>query len=278
MNRKKIAILITGEIRTNSLGKGTNTSFVDTFKKNILNEDILNNYDVNIYFVSDKTDVKKTYEYFGEYLKDLLELSFQDIDEPLNLNLLIDNYLDYYNYRKNSPEKFPIVAHSRESQVYTFYKLYAAYTLMKKYESKNLFKHDYILRLRPDSIINSNLYNDLILIENNDYEILFAWDVAYLGKYDIISHICNLIFIYGKYNYGETIHDVNYTKNILMTTDINYLDLAEKKWSCWSESPEVQLLEHVIDYCYKNNINYNKLYPYFNNIGLFNDRHNNISL
>ena len=269
--KKKIAILITGEIRSNSLGTGSNTTFVDTFKKNVLNNDVLNNYDINIFFVTDKIDKNKAHEYFGEYLKDLLQVSFQDIDEPLNLDILISNYLNYYNYRKNNPELFPIVIASRQTYVYTFYKLYVAYKLMKDYETKNLFKHDYILRMRPDSSLETNFYHDIVSLEKNNYEIMFSWDLAYFGKYDIITHICNLIHIYGKYNYGEINHDVNYTRNILNGHNLDYLNLSTL-WNCWSESPEVQLVEHILSYCYKNNIDCKQLNPFFNSINLFNDR------
>jgi hypothetical protein len=86
-----------------------------------------------------------------------------------------------------------------------------------------------------------------------------------------MSHICNLIFIYGKYNYGEIKHDTKYTRNII-STDVDYLELSSKVWGCWSESPEVQLFEHVLEYCYKNNINYDKINSKFNSINLFNDR------
>ena len=154
--KKKIAILISGEIRSNSLGGGKNHSFVETFNKNVLNKDVLNHYDVNIFFVTDKINEKLAYDYFGENLKGLLQLSFQDIDNPLPLDIYIHNYLQYHNYRKMYPQVFPIVTHSREQQVYKFYKLYAAYTLMKKYEQIQ-FIHDYILCIRPDTSINDSL-------------------------------------------------------------------------------------------------------------------------
>ena len=260
--KKNIAILICGEIRNNWLGDGTDTVFINNFKKNVLNEDVLNNYNVNIFFVTDRINEKKAYNYFGEKLKGLLQLSFQDIDEPLNLDTLIKNYLNYYNYRKSNDAKFKSTF-SREKYVYKYYKVYSAYKLMKKYETNNSIIHDYIFNIRPDISINSNLYNDLILLETKNFEMMFYSEAAEIGKYEIMSHICNLIFVYGKYNYGEIKHEINYTRSILHS-DIDYLELRDKIFSCWTESPEVQLFEHVLEYVYRNNINYDKLYPHLN--------------
>ena len=48
---KKIAILINGQMRTNSLANGPNTSFETTFKEYILSKEMRDNYEVNIFLV-----------------------------------------------------------------------------------------------------------------------------------------------------------------------------------------------------------------------------------
>lgn len=272
--KKKIAILIVGEIRTNSLGKGMNNSFINEFKQYVLNEEILNKYEINIFFVTDNIVKEKVYKYFGEHLKGLLETDYEDIDEPLNLTDLINKYLEYYIYRKSNPNKFPIVTHPRQSQIYKFYKLYIAYKLMINYEVKNNIQHDYILKMRPDANIFSNLYNHINFLEDNNLEIMFNYDSAYLGRYNIMSYICKLILCYGKYNFGEINHDIEYTKQITnsYSNEIEYLNLSNI-WSCWCESPEVQLFEHTLNYCYNNNISYEKLSSNFYFSGVYSDRH-----
>ena len=62
---KKIAILITGLMRTNSLADGPNTSFETTFKQYFLNNEITDNYEVNIFLVTDKANDVKVYNYFA---------------------------------------------------------------------------------------------------------------------------------------------------------------------------------------------------------------------
>ena len=100
--KKKIAILICGEIRNNILGdNGDNCQFGDSFKTHLLNEDILLEYDINIFFVTDKINREKTIEYFGESIKGLLQLSRETIDEELDLGELTKNYLNYYKIKNN---------------------------------------------------------------------------------------------------------------------------------------------------------------------------------
>jgi len=137
-------------------------------------------------------------------------------------------------------------------------------------KNKIFFQHDYTLKFRPDIYIPNNFYNSIKLLENNNLEMLFNSEFCYFGRYKIMSHICNLIFCYGKYNYGEIKHHSKYTRQIF-SHEVDYLELA-KMWNCWYESPEVQLFEHVLEYCYLNNINYDKLSPNFGEVCIFEDR------
>ena len=277
MDKKNIAVLLVGEIRSNSLGTGNNNEFIETFNRNILNDAVLNEYNVNIFFVTDKLCKERTIEYFKSNLKGLLQVSCETIEEETEVNLqeIFDNYLTYYECRKNNSDKYPIKTAPRESQIHKFYKLFLAYKLMKKYEDLNGFQHDYIVKIRPDSSTSFNFYNDIKTLEHNNLHMLFSWDYAYFGTYDIMSHVCKLIFVYGKYNYGEMIHDINYTRRIYANTPgVDYADIYYKcpDWASWLESPEVQLAEHILEYCYKKNISFYKLFPYFNNFHLFEDR------
>lgn len=210
-----------------------------------------------------------------------MELKYEDIEDPLNLNELINKYNEYFNYRNNNPNKYSMITIPRPSHIYKFYKLYVAYKLMIEYEKKNSFQHDYILKIRPDTFTRNNLYDCIKLLEYNNLEILFEHDFAYFGRYNIMCHICNLVLCYGKYNYGEIIHDTQYTQQIIKRSSsftYDYLELAKNVWGDWSESPEVQLFEHVLNYCYINNISYDKLSPDLNLIGICEDRVENINL
>jgi len=114
--------------------------------------------------------------------------------------------------------------------------------------------------------------------ENNNLEILFNYDSAYLGKYNIMCYICKLVLCYGKYNYGEIMHDSKYTQKMTHSynSGTDYLNLS-KIWSCWSESPEVQLFEHVLNYVYLNNISYEKISCNFPFTGAYLDRYSKVN-
>lgn len=90
-------------------------------------------------------------------------------------------------------------------------------------------------------------------------------------KWSVTYSIIYVIFCYGKYNFGEIKHESKFTRQIINFLNVDYLELTNV-WKCWYESPEVQLFEHVLEYCYLNNINYDKLSPNFKGIGIFEDR------
>ena len=269
---KKIAILISGEIRTNSLGYGKNKSFCDSFKKYIMNDKILNEYEISIFFVTDKICLFKAKKFFGNYLKKILTLDTDNIKEPLNLEELIDKYNNYYNFRKNNNNLYPIVSHPRPSYVYMFYKLYCAYILMTEYEKENNFKFDIIIKIRPDFYISNDICEQIKNIENKNKYLIMCWDWGYIANNEFNEYICKLIFNYGKYNYGDIIHD----KKILNSLGFNNYNEASKIWSCWSESPEVQLIEYIIEYINANNI---KLifFDTYNFCGVNDDRKNYVN-
>ena len=58
--------------------------------------------------------------------------------------------------------------------------------------------------------------------------------------------------------YNEKIHSDDYIDN-LSKSPYKYRFLGEKLWPCWVESPEVQCFEHILEYCYNNNITPDKL-------------------
>ena len=268
---KKIAILINGQMRTNSLANGPNTSFETTFKEYILSKEMRDNYEVNIFLVTDKANDEKVYNYFGNYLKGFVMQNYDNHDDILDSSNCVKKYLECYNYRKNNPDKFPIVTNPRSEVMYIFYRLYFAYLLMNNYENKHNIKYDYIIRLRTDSFFKQNIYNSIkILDDDNNKHILLSWDWGFLGRYDIMVHICKLIFKYGEYNYGEIKHDNLFTSKIGCD---NYLNLSKTTWPCWSESPEVQLFEHILTYVYEKNLNSNAIEKYVF-VDLFHDGHN----
>jgi hypothetical protein len=79
-----------------------------------------------------------------------------------------------------------------------------------------------------------------------------------------MSHICNIFFVYGKYNIGEYKYDANIINKICNTLKINYKEnyytFGFNIWHCWTESPEVQLWEHILKYFFDNHLNEEHIY------------------
>ena len=240
-------------MRTSSLNDKSNNEFENTFKKYILNKEITDNYEINIFIVIDTGNKDKIYNYFGDYLKGFSMQDYDNHNEILDFSKCESKYLEHYNYRKNNIDKFPIVTSPRINVIYIFYRLYFSYLLMKEYEDKYNIKHDYIVRIRPDCNFYDYLYNYIKMLDNTNKYILLDWDYGFLGKANIMIYICNLIFKYGEYNYNEIKHNDEITSKFMYNNFV-YSQLSND-WRCWSESPEVQLYEHILNYIYNNNLN-----------------------
>lgn len=258
-----IAILVAGQIRNSDLGNApycNNTEFTTDFKTNIMNEEILKNYNLDIFFCVDNINTSKLRDLCGSNLKGVLELDKENISEALDLTTLESQYLTYYHYRQNNTDKFPcnISGPRGINYIQKFYKTYCAYQLMADYENKLNIKYKYILLLRPDNRIYKNFIEMFDYICNNNVELMSCWDWGFLGKYDIMCHYCKLILLYGKYNLGEIKYDLDLVSNIIPSDNLNYYTYI-KQWSCWTESPEVQSVEHFATYCMRNKIQSNKL-------------------
>lgn len=262
-NKKKFAILVSGQIRNSSLYLGNNTEFETSFKNNVLNQDNSNDYDLHVFFCVDKINTDRLQDLCGDHLKGVIQLDDENIKNPLNVGEIEKTYFEYYNNRRSNPEKYPMCTstYPRSYYVHKFYKLYCAHQLMLECEEKNGFEYDYILYLRPDGRLNpngnGNLNYHLRSFEEGDFLFGSDWDVAFLGKREIMIYFCNLVMHYGKYNIGEILHKEEYCNGIIS----NYYDWAIKiAPENWSESPEVQGLEYVLEYFYERNISENKIY------------------
>ena len=259
---EKIAILVCGQIRNSNLGyKHNNTIFSNDLKNNLLSKEITDNYDINIFFCVDEINKESLSKCCGNYLKDVIQLNYENIEEPLDLEKIEKNYFNYFENRINNRDKYPLYKsiNQRSSYVHKFYKLYCAYKLMLKYENNNKIKYDYIMYLRPDCTITVNFYPYIKQFIEQQLEYTAALECIYFGKYNIMCHLCELVLCYGKYNIGEIIHEQNYYIQMKHYRQADHYYKWNDIATCWGESPEVQVVEHILNYCYKNNISSNFL-------------------
>ena len=260
MTKKKLAILIFGGIRTNN---NQFNIFKEGLQQYLLTDENKNDYEINFFLGVDNSIGEDLN--FSENIKSIIEIDKETTDNSKNFgidfNLLENKNTKYYQDRINNLEKHHIYSKASprfEGQLRRFYKLYRCYLSMVEYE-KNI-KHDFIAIVRPDAIFLNNISLKQIF---NEFELAVSWDHFFIGKYDIMEHLCKIIFDYGKYNMGEIIH-----KNVdkIINDDhipgcnyYTYKNIKENRWLCWSESPEVQTTEHLFDFIYKNNIDMTKI-------------------
>jgi len=269
--KKNIAILVCGQVRNSDLGNNIiciNNLFSNSFKEKVITHKNLEEHNINIFFSVDNINKTKLDDLCGSNLKGIFETDNENINSEINLEEINKNYMNYHYNRKNNLEKFPlcigVIKDSQIAQTQKFYKVYCGYKLMLNYENKNNLKHDYILLLRPDIFFCSSI-DFTCIIEENNFELLSAWDYGFFGKYEIMCHLCNLIKCYGIYNLGEQMYAEKVVSNIIPKRQVdskcilyNYYTYV-KPFYTWCESPEVQIVEHILKYCMEKEIHFDKL-------------------
>lgn len=257
-SRKRVAILITGQIRTN---RNQYHTFRDTCIDNVLNDENKKDCELNVFFSVDNSageDLK-----ISDSVRSIVEVDKESNHVPcqfsVDLDLLESNYMEHYRNRINNIDASNMFQNTppRAQQVQRFYKVYRAYLSMLEYEEQKGMKHDFIFVTRADAVFYRKIIFDELL---NNYTLLVCWDHVFLGERNIMSHYCKLVFDYGKYNLGEIIHkDVDRViHNGQQAAGRDYYTYGHE-WPNWSESPEVQTTEHLFDYINRNCVDMEKV-------------------
>jgi hypothetical protein len=269
--KSNIAILVCGQIRNSNLGNDlincTSNKFANSFKNCILNSKNIEEHNINIFFSVDNINANKLNYLCGNNLKGIVETDYESIANDIDLEELKLKHIEYHNNRKNNHDKFPLctpdILESQITMINKFYKVYSGLKLMLNYENNHNFRHDYILLLRPDNFFSNSI--DFTHIISTNFELLTSWDVGFFGNYKIMIHLCSLIKYYGFYNLGEILYSEEYVSRLIPNRQINTDDILYKYYTypevfyCWSESPEVQIVEHILKYCIENDIHFEKL-------------------
>ena len=147
MIKKRIAILYSGQMRSNSLSDNyTNDDIIlEATKEFFLNEKFNEKYNYDVFFSVDNINIEKTKKFFGEHLKNIHITEINWFMIPIHYQ--ITDYQEIYNkYMEINFEN----CENHNNALYQYYRLYAAYKLAKDYEIKNNIKYDYYVRIRPD--------------------------------------------------------------------------------------------------------------------------------
>jgi hypothetical protein len=206
--RPKVAFLISGQSRDSYIGTGADQRIYQSHKQHIFNSELEDNYDYDVYIVTDNTTYEKCLNFFEKHLKKIKNIDQNEVKIKEGLVGTNNQY----------------------------HKLYIAWKLMEE----TGLHYDYVVKLRPDVIIFHDFPPFLLSLDKKlEQEIIFSWDVIFVGRYDIMREICNIYnTLYRPYSPVR----YNFKHNGLMTYKVYYID-----WNA-VHTPEVQLCECAMAY------------------------------
>lgn len=161
-----IAIIYTGELRTIE-------KTIHYFKKNILEANPL----IQVHVFAILQNIPKMEDWirghFGEHLKSLewidkADTTWKTIQKRLLSNIHI--HQEWKDYLENS------------GSMIEYYQLYLAYSNMVKYEYNNNTRYDFVMRIRPDIVINKPLDFSVFRKDSSYYVNLLDTIRVYLGE------------------------------------------------------------------------------------------------
>jgi hypothetical protein len=161
-----IAIIYTGELRTIE-------KTIHYFKKNILEA----NPSIHVHVFAILQNISETEDWIrghmGEHLKSLewfdkSDTTWKTIQKRLLSNMNI--YQEWKDYLENS------------GSMIEYYQLYLAYSNMVKYEYNHNTRYDFVLRIRPDIVINKPLDFSVFRKDSSYYVNLLDTIRVYLGE------------------------------------------------------------------------------------------------
>lgn len=191
---KRIAIIYTGQIRTNSLSPTPrDTKVLDSLVKHFLIP-IQDKYDYDVFISTDVIDVERAKAFFGNHLKNLAIESSQTIRpvrrEPIPLiNTLYGKFVQR-NFEGLNPY---------EEQYFQYYRAYRAYEMVKSYQEETGVQYDYFIKLRPDIIIQKSL---LPIFEQLDSgkKVFMEHNLFEVASFEFFDVFYNLAYHYGSYH------------------------------------------------------------------------------
>jgi hypothetical protein len=125
---KRIAFIISGQIRESPLGDYNNyNEILESHSKYLFTDQLKNNYLYDVYIVVDHINRKKCEDYFGEHLKQINTDDFEI--PPVNTN-------GVYNI-----------------SFISFYRAKIAWEILERTQ----IKYDYIVKMRPDIVLLNHI-------------------------------------------------------------------------------------------------------------------------
>lgn len=228
--KKKVGILFTGQIRSNSLNPNyTYDNYIlESICKYFLNCEFKQNYEYDVFISTDDIDVHKAQEFFGPNLK--------------NINITEKNW--YLTPIQQAPHSYEqcIMKYkckningfqSHEQSLYQYYRLYVCYHMLKAYSNNT---YDYIVRIRLDAIIIQNLIEIFNYLDATNKLIFIEHEQLMIVKPGL-EQVFELIKYYGLY---DELVDTKYAIYLYLTSGKPLAPDTEMRYC-----PEKQMVDHI---------------------------------
>lgn len=200
----KIAVLLSGHIRKNSIAKSLKKHF-DGYDYDVFVhtwEDVgLKGDETNINKGTEKENILSSINSIPNVKKIQMENNKQFI------NNLSESKVEYFNH--SSPEPFI------KSQLYSILR---SHELMEEYKKETKQKYDLVIKLRFDADVTSAVFSDQFLKEVNSHDIVFTSDIkchvhTSQGENDSAAGCSTCNNMYYKYGLKE-VHNVDHANII----------------------------------------------------------------
>jgi hypothetical protein len=195
--KKRVCILFSGQTRCSGLNPEyvQDNIIIESLRSYLLNDKFKEQYNFDVFIATDKIDINKAYELFGE--DNIKNICLYETNWLLNKCECNIHPFEYYANEYSKINFNGCDAHP--SGLFMLYRLHLAYILMKNYQNKTGTTYDYIVKLRPDSKLSKDIMPLFDILETTDVQIISEHDHFAIVKSEF-SDVFNLIGNYGKYN------------------------------------------------------------------------------
>ena len=239
-----VIFLFTGQTRTSPFNLDITQRYNDILKsynEYLFTEQFKATYDYKIYITADNIHLEDTINYFTPEKIGNIHL----IDTDFYLKPITNKIPDSDFFLKKYNEKDFKYNWKYDKSIYQHHKILDCYNLFRNDDVNPLF----IIRIRLDIIIQTNILDMLSLFESNpQLNIICHWDFMSIGKPDIMQCYCTGL----ENNYGNYVY-LTHVPEIVPIMD-EYHTFTKPRWTY---APERQLFEMLFEYCNNNNLDIN---------------------
>ena len=231
--KPRVAFLISGQIRENSLSQSVNdTTIIDSWTSNIFTDEFKSKYEYDVYIATDSAiSTEKAKAYFDDHL---ININITRKDEYMHDWNIKKKPYDYYH---NIYQNIDYSSHMNHIYAtYQYYKMYSAYKMMKEYIKRTGVEYTYIVKLRADSQIMQDIMTLFNILETTEVQFITEHEQLCIMTYKL-KGVLKLVKYFGTYL------DSVYKKNIynFMTRTIP----AIFEEHVMMHAPEKQFIDHV---------------------------------